>query len=197
MDTSQSAAEMRATGTTVADTGCCRRFDPSPWDGKELHWDHKLFVKDHVRAILHAPIGLEQLFDREERRIGEAHAGAEPPIVLSDEKSLFGADYYFAVSKEIPSADMAELSGEYLTKVFEGPYRLVPGWIDAMRDFVVERHKQLEHLYFWYTTCPKCAQVYGKNYVVLFAKTRCCSLAEHEVEDGVERHHRSYSDAMK
>jgi hypothetical protein len=28
----------------------------------------------------------------------------------------------------------------------------------------------MEKLYFFYTTCPKCAQVYGKNYVVLLAK---------------------------
>jgi hypothetical protein len=26
-------------------------------------------------------------------------------------------------------------------------------------------------MYMWYTTCPKCAKVYGKNYVVILAKT--------------------------
>ncbi len=25
-------------------------------------------------------------------------------------------------------------------------------------------------LYFFYTTCPKCAKAYGKHYVVLFAQ---------------------------
>ncbi|MHC4509420.1 MAG: hydrolase [Planctomycetota bacterium] len=25
-------------------------------------------------------------------------------------------------------------------------------------------------MYFFYTTCPKCAKVYGKNYTVLLAK---------------------------
>jgi hypothetical protein len=39
-----------------------------------------------------------------------------------------------------------------------------------MRRFVAERGKKLEKLYFAYTTCPACAEAYGKNYVVLFAK---------------------------
>ncbi|HEY6880978.1 MAG TPA: hydrolase [Polyangiales bacterium] len=156
----------------VTDTGCCPRFDPTLWDEKELHWDHKPFVRDHVRALFHVPLGLKELFAREEQRIAANHAGAAQPIVLSDDSSLFGADYYFAVSKEIPGASMTDLSGHYLTKVFEGPYRNVPRWIEAMHDYAREHHKQIDHLYFWYTTCPKCAQAYGKNYVVLFAKTR-------------------------
>jgi len=28
----------------------------------------------------------------------------------------------------------------------------------------------MEKLFFFYTTCPKCAKAYGKNYVVLLAK---------------------------
>jgi hypothetical protein len=28
----------------------------------------------------------------------------------------------------------------------------------------------MEKMYFFYTTCPKCAKVYGKNYTVLLAK---------------------------
>jgi hypothetical protein len=39
-----------------------------------------------------------------------------------------------------------------------------------MRDHVAARGRTLERLYFGYTTCPKCAKAYGKNYVVLFAK---------------------------
>jgi hypothetical protein len=32
------------------------------------------------------------------------------------------------------------------------------------------KNKKVQKLYFCYTTCPKCAKAYGKNYVVLFAK---------------------------
>jgi hypothetical protein len=34
------------------------------------------------------------------------------------------------------------------------------------------RGRTLETLYFFYTTCPKCAKHYGKNYVVGIAKLK-------------------------
>jgi hypothetical protein len=39
-----------------------------------------------------------------------------------------------------------------------------------MKAYVASRQKKLEKLYFFYTTCPKCAKHYGKNYVVLLAQ---------------------------
>lgn len=39
-----------------------------------------------------------------------------------------------------------------------------------MQGHVAAKGRTLEKLYFGYTTCPKCAKAYGKNYVVLFAK---------------------------
>lgn len=39
-----------------------------------------------------------------------------------------------------------------------------------MKDYVASKDKSLQKLYFFYTTCPKCAKHYGKNYVVLLAQ---------------------------
>lgn len=33
---------------------CCPRFDPAPWDEKEISWQDKRFVKDRVTSILPA-----------------------------------------------------------------------------------------------------------------------------------------------
>jgi hypothetical protein len=30
---------------------------------------------------------------------------------------------------------------------------------------------ELKKWYMWYTTCPKCAKKYGKNYVAILAET--------------------------
>jgi hypothetical protein len=35
-----------------------------------------------------------------------------------------------------------------------------------MERHVAKKGRHLQKLYFFYTTCPKCAKVYGKNYVV-------------------------------
>jgi len=39
-----------------------------------------------------------------------------------------------------------------------------------MQNYVKSKNKDLKKLYFYYTTCPKCAKIYGKNYVVLLAQ---------------------------
>jgi len=43
-------------------------------------------------------------------RIKEADALAPEPLMLVDEKSLWGADVYIAVSKEMPGATMERIS---------------------------------------------------------------------------------------
>ena len=90
--------------------------------------------------------------------------------MLTDENSLWGADIYIDVSKKVPDAQMATLTGTFLTKVFEGPYQNVGKWSEEMKKYVKNKGKNLKKLYFSYTTCPKCAKAYGKNYVVPFAQ---------------------------
>ena len=67
---------------------------------------------------------------------------------------------------------MASLSGTFLTKVFEGPYSDARRWAKEMTALVAARGRQLEKLYFAYTTCPACAKAYGKNYVIGFAQVK-------------------------
>jgi hypothetical protein len=64
---------------------------------------------------------------------------------------------------------MERMSGTFLTKVFEGPYRNARKWMNEMKAYVASKGKQIKRMYFFYTTCPKCAKVYGKNYTVLLA----------------------------
>ena len=90
--------------------------------------------------------------------------------MLSDEKSLWGSDVYIAVSKEVPQAENVTISGTFLTKVFEGPYKDAGKWVKEMLAFVKAKGKETKKLYFFYTTCPKCAKYYGKNYTVLLAE---------------------------
>jgi len=153
-----------------AETGCCPRFDPGPWDDKEVVFEDRRFVKDRVRSFLHIPLNFGQVMVRNMERIQAADALATPPIVLSDENSLWGADVYIAVSKDVPGAEMATISGTFLSRAFEGPYKDVRRWVIQMRDHVASKKKAIQKLYFFYTTCPKCAKAYGKNYVVLLAK---------------------------
>jgi hypothetical protein len=154
----------------VAPTGCCAPFDPAPWQDKEVTWDHKLFVKEHIHSFFHVPLDMSQKMAHSMRLIEEAHAKPEQGLMLSDERSLWGADLYIDVTGPVPGADVALLSGTFLTRVYEGPFRDVPKWAADMRARVEAQGRPVKKLYFAYTTCPRCAKAYGKNYVVLFAE---------------------------
>ncbi|MGD8543685.1 MAG: hypothetical protein PVG48_01025 [Candidatus Bathyarchaeota archaeon] len=152
------------------ETGCCPRFNPEPWDEKEVTWQDKLFIKDHVRSFLHIPLNFGKVVVKNMEMIAATDAFVPQPLMLSEEKSLWGSDVYIAVSKEVPRTEMTKISGTFLTKVFEGPYKNAGKWAKEMEAYVKSKGKEIKKMYFFYTTCPKCAEVYGKNYTVLLAK---------------------------
>jgi len=152
-----------------SETGCCPRFNPEPWDEKEVIWQDRLFIKDHVKSFLHIPLGFGKVMVKNMERIKEADALADQPLMLSDD-TLWRTDIYIAVSKEVPGAEMVRISGTFLTKVFEGPYRNAGRWVKEMKAYVKLKGKEIGKMYFFYTTCPKCAQFYGKNYTVILAQ---------------------------
>lgn len=155
---------------TIKPTGCCEPFDPKPWEEKEIVWKDKIFVKDHITSFLHIPLNMGKKIIKNLGLIEKAKAQAQHQLMLTDEKSLWGADIYIDVAKDVPGAQMAILSGRFLTKVFEGPYQNAGKWAQEMKEYVKNKGKMLKKLYFSYTTCPSCAKAYGKNYVVILAQ---------------------------
>jgi effector-binding domain-containing protein len=102
--------------------------------------------------------------------IHAADAFPETVVILTEDNSLWGADVYIEVTGDIPGAKMATISGTFLSRVFEGSYRNVRQWIREMKNFVQSKGMTLRKRYIFYTTCPKCAKKYGKNYVVILAQ---------------------------
>ncbi|MDD5339799.1 MAG: hypothetical protein PHV13_00960 [Candidatus ainarchaeum sp.] len=153
-----------------SETGCCQRFEPGPWDGKEIVWKDKLFVRDRVLSLFHIPLNFGQVIVRNMEKIKAANALPEKALMLSDENSMFGSDVYINVSRNVPGARMEKVSGRFLTRVFEGPYQDMGKWVQAMHDHVKAKNRKMKKMYFFYTTCPSCAKYYGKNYVVILAQ---------------------------
>ena len=154
----------------IKSTGCCEPFNPAPWQEKEIVWQNKIFVKDHIVSFFHIPLNTGAKIVKNLGLIEKAGAKSPYQLMLTDEKSLWGADIYIDVSKDVPGAQMAAISGTFLTKVFEGPYQNAGKWALEMKEYVKSKGKELKKIYFSYTNCPRCAKVYGKNYVVLFAQ---------------------------
>ncbi len=151
-------------------TGCCKPFNPRKWDRKEINWRKKLFLRDHVTSFFHIPLNMGSKIKKNCQLIEKAGAKAKTNLMLSDEKSAWGSDIYIDVVKEVSGAKMERITGKFLTHVFEGPYKQTPHWEKKMQEYVKSKNQKIKKMYFWYTTCPKCAKAYNKNYVVLFAK---------------------------
>jgi hypothetical protein len=149
-------------------TGCCTLIEPSDWDEQTFTFDNKLFVKAKTRSLLHIPLNMGSVMRKAQAKIDEAGARMDEFIILSNEASPWHAEHYFAVSKEVPSMETARLSGTFLTKVFEGPYKDAQKWYTALLDYAESKGMNPLKTYFFYTTCPNCSKAYGKNYVVGF-----------------------------
>jgi hypothetical protein len=153
-----------------SETGCCARLDRSVWDRQEFVWEDKPFLKDHIRAFLHLPLNFGSVITRDNALIEEASAYPADPLWLTDEVSPWGSDIYLAVDREVPGAKTETMSGRFLTRVFEGPYRDAGRWTHEMEAYARARGHEPERIYYFYATCPKCAKHFGRNEVVLFAK---------------------------
>lgn len=151
-------------------TGCCPRFQPGPWEDQELHFDKKRFVRASTVSVFHVPLNMGSVFARTQAAIAREHAQSGALLVLSRDDSAWHAEHLFAVDHDVPGAEMVSLSGTFLTHVFEGPFSDTPKWCAELERIAREKGRKVEAIYYFYTTCPKCSGVYGKNYVVGLAK---------------------------
>ena len=139
----------------IASDECCPKFNPEPWDGQEITWNNKSFVKDRVRNFFHIPLNFGTVMKRNMVLIEAAGAKSDEVLVLTDCGSFWGSDVYIDVTGDVPTARMAEISGTYMSKVFEGPYRDMGKWIKEMNDYTEAQGKKAKRIMTYYTTCPK------------------------------------------
>lgn len=153
--------------TSINTTGCCPKFNPDGWELQELHFEEKRFVRAKTLSFFFVPLNIGKVFARVMANIDKAGARDEEAfIVLSRDPSPFWGEHLFAVSKDVPGEQMTTLSGDLVTRVFEGPFQKVRDWCQEMTELARSRGRSAKNVWFFYTTCPKCAKVYGKNYVV-------------------------------
>lgn len=146
---------------------CCPKFNPEPWEGRVFEWKNKRFVKDKVLTLFHIPLNFGSVITKLNKKIDAAGAKVPDWLCLSDDTSIFNMDIYVAVDKEVPGAENVKLSGKFLSKVYEGPYQDTGKWCEDFKQYAKKEGLEIKKWYMWYTTCPKCAKKYGKNYVVI------------------------------
>ncbi|HBL76867.1 MAG: hypothetical protein A2W90_22845 [Bacteroidetes bacterium GWF2_42_66] len=155
---------------TNLESVCCPEFDPAPWENKLFVWENKRFIKDHVSTLFYMPLNFGGAMKRLDKKVREAEATMPDWLCLSDHTSKWNMDIYLAVDKEIKGAENVTLSGKFFSKVYEGPFKDTGKWCKDFEQDAKTKGLVIQKWYMWYTTCPKCAKKYGKNYVVVVGK---------------------------
>lgn len=149
---------------------CCPEFDPKPWDDKTLEWKNKKFIKAKVPTFFYMPINFGKKMKSLDERVTNAGAIIPDGLCLSDHTSKWNMDLYLAVDKDIPGAENTSLSGTFYTKVYEGAFKDTGAWCKDFESLVKSKGQKVTKCFMWYTTCPKCAKKYGKNYVAIISQ---------------------------
>lgn len=151
---------------------CCPKFNPKLWDKKEITWKNKIFLKDKLKCFFYIPLNFKRLMQKNWEIIEKNKAQVSPKefIVMTDQGNMWRANLYMLVSKEIPNQNIEKISGKFLTKVYEGSYKNMGHWVKDFQEYIKSKNKEIKKMYFYYTTCPKCAKKYGKQFTVILAK---------------------------
>ncbi len=155
--------------TTTIPT-CCPQFDPFPWDNVNFEWNDKLFVKGSVCTFFYMPVNFGSVMIKLDKAISRAGADWSQGLCLSDITSKWNMDLYIHVDKPVPGLESKIFTGKFYSKVYEGPFKDTGKWFNDFNRLLIEKGYKDAKIYTWYTTCPKCAKKYGKNYVVMVAK---------------------------
>jgi effector-binding domain-containing protein len=149
---------------------CCPEFNPQPWDKMTHQWKDKPFFTATVPQFLHMPLPL--VYRKTLTRLWEKakSLGIAPELkdfqLFAYDPSPWKSELYLAVTKEMPEAHTVKMTGTYVSMVFDGPYSSVPKYIKEMEGYLKAQDKKAKKYYFYYTTCPKCAEKFGHNYIV-------------------------------
>lgn len=157
------------------DQECCPKFDEKKWDNKTIIWEKKLFIKESIPTFFHIPF--PPMIGKKIRKMHEFTEKSNAnfidktdTLVLFHDPSSFKSEIYYAVTTEVKEAKNTTISGEFIARVFDGPYNSIPKYIKEMEKYLKDQERTSKDYYVHYAYCPKCAKENGHNYMILFAK---------------------------
>jgi len=154
---------------------CCPEFNKDKWDEKTFNWENKHFIKETIPTFFHIPFPpmirkkitkMWKLAENSKTTL----TNKEDVLVLFADPSPFKSEIYLSVTGDVLNAENIKISGTFISKVFDGPYNVVPKFIKQMNEFLDNKNKKAKKYYIHYAYCPRCAKKYGHNHMILFAE---------------------------
>lgn len=156
--------------TAKEEKECCPPFDPTLWDNKLFEWNNKLFIKDKVRTFFFMPLNFGKVVKRLDKKLKANGADFSDAVCLSEHTGKWNMNIYVSLNKEINDPSLKRFSGLFFSKVYEGNFKDTGKWCSDYDTFTKAKGYTIKNMYMWYTTCPKCAKKYGKNYTVILSE---------------------------
>jgi len=157
----------------MKDIWCCPIFgvkEINKWDGKVLIWKNKRFIKGKVFTLFFMPINFGQVIARMDKNAGLSKAKSLDNLCLSEHSSKWNMDIYLAVNNKVENEENVTISGKFLSKVYEGDFKNTGKWCQDFLAYAKKKKVAVKKWFMWYTTCPKCAKKYKKNYTVILGQ---------------------------
>ncbi|MDD5040030.1 MAG: hypothetical protein PHY34_02675 [Patescibacteria group bacterium] len=159
----------------IQDKECCPKFKAEKWDKQTIRWDNKKFIKDTIPELFHIPFPsmISKKITRMWKAVEQAGASApnkEDTLILFRDPTPFKGEIYIAVEKDVPAENNVVISGNFVSRVFDGGYNAIPKFVKIIDGYLAETGKKAKDYYVHYAYCPKCAKKFGHNYMILFAK---------------------------
>ena len=154
----------------IDESVCCPKFEPEPWQDKILEWKDKKFITTRVFTLLYMPVGFGNTMRKLDRAMRQTGAESPDRLCLSDHTSQWNMNLYLATDMDIQGYNTAIMSGRYYSRVYEGSFKDTGKWCKDFEESAKSKGYSPGKLFMWYTTCPKCAKKYGKNYVVILSR---------------------------
>lgn len=154
---------------------CCPKFNVQKWNKKIHIWQNKKFVMDSMPTFFHIPFSsmIGQKITRMWTAVEAAKADApnkEDTLILFHDPSAFKSEIYISVEKKVSSEKNVTLSGTFISRVFDGGYNDITRFVKEMDEYLAKSNKKAKDYFIHYAYCPKCAQKYGHNYMIFFAR---------------------------
>ena len=159
----------------MKDAVCCPKFDVKKWDNKTFVRKSKPFIQESIPQLFHIPFfpmtgkKITKMWNLAEASKAMA-PNKEDTLIMFHDPSAFKSEIYFSVTKNVSKANNVKLSGTFMSKVFEGPYNAIPGFIKQMDQYLATKKKRAKRYYIHYAYCPKCEKKYGHHYMLFLAQ---------------------------
>jgi hypothetical protein len=152
----------------------CPVIDTTRWDEQISIWENKQFIRGTMPQFLHFtfPRLVRKLMKKLWKQATDA--SAEPDgadfMVLTYDLNAWKGEIYMPVTRAVPGADNVTISGTYFTKVFHGPFKMLPQYVNEMDILLSRRDKLAKRYFFSSAACPRCERKYSENSIVAFAE---------------------------